>query len=34
MAEMLQCVFDFVINDEETEENTTLVHSDGLHGHG
>lgn len=31
---MLQCMFDIIINDKETEENTTLVHSDGLCGHG
>lgn len=31
---MLQHMFDIVINDEETEENTTLLHSDGLRGHG
>lgn len=31
---MLQHMFDIVINDEETEENTTLLHSDGLCGHG
>lgn len=31
---MLQHMFDIVINDEETEENTALLHSDGLCGHG
>lgn len=30
---MLQHMFAIVINDKETEENTTLVRSDGLCGH-
>lgn len=31
---MLQHMLDIIINDKGTEENTTLVHSDGLSWHG
>lgn len=33
-AEMFQYMLDIAINEEETEENTALVHSEGLCGHG